>query len=147
MKISVGEGIDLFVTYVCREKMRKKEKIVVYGNKKNWEKKNGLMSPFPWFRRWFWIEGLTMNYLAFVLYHMTLERKIYLLWCSTRFVRYFVITYPLFLLKQWVFSPLQPRKTFLILKMGSPWSVEINFESKHMVLVHLCMKLISFMRF
>ena len=35
MKISVGEGIDLFVTYVCREKMRKKEKIVVYGNKKN----------------------------------------------------------------------------------------------------------------
>jgi hypothetical protein len=34
MKISVGEGIDLFVRYVCREKMRKKKKIVVYGNKK-----------------------------------------------------------------------------------------------------------------
>jgi len=47
MKISVGEGIDLFVTYVCREKMRKKEKIVVYGNKKKLKKKNGLMSPSP----------------------------------------------------------------------------------------------------
>ena len=40
MKISVGEGIDLFITFVCREKMRKKEKkIVVYGNKKKIEKR------------------------------------------------------------------------------------------------------------
>jgi hypothetical protein len=45
-KVSVGEGIDLFITYVCREK-GKKEKKSVRQRKEKLKKKNGLTSPFP----------------------------------------------------------------------------------------------------
>jgi hypothetical protein len=42
MKTSVGEGKDLFITYVCREK--KKKKICINGK---WKKKKRINVPFP----------------------------------------------------------------------------------------------------
>ena len=45
-----GRGIDLFITYVCREKKMKKKrkKYIVFGEKKkNKEKKKWINVPFP----------------------------------------------------------------------------------------------------
>jgi hypothetical protein len=47
MKISVGEGIDLFITFVCREKMRKKEKKLLCTAIKKLRKEKWINVPFP----------------------------------------------------------------------------------------------------
>ena len=48
MKISVGEGIDLFITHMYAEKrkMKRKEKKNNTAKGRKIEKKNELMSPF-----------------------------------------------------------------------------------------------------